>query len=460
MNRHTIMCLFVFLCTAIKTLVAQDNKTEGEKKVWKEKDAIKFNFNEEGTHYFQVTFSNQTWLRFNESNHGTTVQGKEKANTFDIGLRRTRIQMFSQVTDRVFLYFQFGMNNFNSQFNSNSGNRKLNSFFHDALCEYKITGANQLKVGAGLTIANGLSRFSQPSVSSIMTLDVPVFAQATVDQTDEFSRKLSVYARGQLWKFDYRLILSDPFPITSNGNVVPAIAADAAFSPVEHTLQYQGNLMYQFFEHEPHTTPYMAGTYLGNKKVFNIGGGFIFQKDAMWYEKFGGDTSFSNMVLLCAESYLDLPLNKEKGTAISAYAGYFNTHYGKNYLRYNGIMNPANGTSATDLISATAYGNSYPMFGTGQVVYTQFGFLLPKKLLGEKGGQLMPYASYTHASFNRLNGHSMDVFDVGMNWLIKGHKAKISIDYQNRPEYKIDSHNHIISMHRKGCVTVQFQIFI
>ena len=40
---------------------------------------------------------------------------------------------------------------------------------------------------------NGLSRFSQPSIGTIVTMDVPVFAQATVDQTDEFSRKLSVY---------------------------------------------------------------------------------------------------------------------------------------------------------------------------------------------------------------------------------------------------------------------------
>lgn len=460
MIRYTFIYLFIFLFFVIKTLTAQENKTEIEKKVWKEKDAIKFNFNEDGSHYFQVTFLNQTWLRFNESNSGTTVEGKEKAYTFDIGLRRTRIQMLSQVTDRVFLYFQFGMNNFNSQFNSIAGNRKVASFFHDAVGEYKLAKSNQLKLGAGLTIANGLSRFSQPSIGSIMTLDVPVFAQATVDQIDEFSRKLSLYARGQLWKFDYRLMLSDPFPVTSTGNIVPAIAKNAAFSPIGHNLQYQGNMIYQFFEHENHITPYMTGTYLGNKKVFNIGGGFIFQKDATWYEKFEGDTSFSNMILFCAESFLDIPLNKEKGTAISAYAGYFNTNYGKNYLRYNGIMNPANGTNAANLIAASAYGNSYPMFGTGQLVYTQLGYLFPKKILGEKGGQLMPYASFTHASYNRLECHSMDVFNTGINWLIKKHNVKISVDYQNRPEYKIDSDSHIVSMHRKGCGTIQFQIFI
>jgi hypothetical protein len=461
MSRIVIFLAFIISVIFIqKNSSAQDLKKEPEKKVWKEKDAIKFNFNEDGSHYFQVTFLNQVWMRFNESNDGTTVQGKSKDNTFDIGLRRTRIQMFSQVTDKVFVYFQFGMNNFNAMFNSSGGNRKLTSFFHDAVCEYKVTKGNQLKLGGGLTIANGLSRFSQPSVSSIMTMDVPVFAQATVDQTDEFSRKLSVYARGQLWKFDYRFVLSDPFPITSSGVAIPAISKNAAFSPIGHTLQYQGHVMYQFFEHEGHTTPYMTGTYLGNKKVFNIGGGYIIQKDAMWYEKFAGDTSFSNMMLFCVESFLDMPVNKEKGTAVSAYIGYYNTNYGNNYLRYNGIMNPANGTTNENEITKTAYGNSFPMFGTGQVIYSQFGFLLPKNLLGEKGGQLMPYASITHASFDRLNGKSMDVFNLGMNWLIKGHKAKLSLDYQNRPTYATDSNNNIFKAGRKSCATLQFQIFI
>ena len=91
---------------------------------------------------------NQTWLRFNESNDGTTLFGKNSPNTFDIGLRRTRIQMLGQITDRVFVYFQFGQNNFNSATNY-TGNRKIAAFFHDALCEYKVTKGNQLKLGGG-----------------------------------------------------------------------------------------------------------------------------------------------------------------------------------------------------------------------------------------------------------------------------------------------------------------------
>lgn len=194
-----------------------------------ESEVLKYKLNESGSRFFQVTFLNQAWLRFNQSNPGTTVVGDPQANTFDIGLRRTRMQLFGQITDRTFVYFQFGQNNFNSMYNATS-NRKIAPFFHDALGEYRVSSGNQLKIGGGLTIANGISRFSQPSIGTILTTDVPVFAQTTVDQIDQFSRKLSIYARGQIGKFDYRAVLSDPFPVTSNGQTPPALSTVSNFA--------------------------------------------------------------------------------------------------------------------------------------------------------------------------------------------------------------------------------------
>jgi len=368
--------------------------------------------------------------------------------------------MFGQLTDRVFVYFQFGQNNFNSQ-HGIGANRKVAVFFHDALCEYRLSNQNQLTVGGGITIANGLSRFSQPSIGTIMTMDVPVFAQATVDQTDEFSRKLSIYARGQIGKIDYRIVFSDPFPISSNGQNPIPLSAQANFARKGHTHQYQGFFQYQFFDREMSTTPYMTGTYLGKKKIFNIGSGFIYQPKAMW--KHGAtekDTTYQPMVLWAAEAFLDAPLNKEKGTAFSAYLGYFNYNFGTNYLRYNGIMNPANGISSTVGNvgkSGATFGNAYPMFGSGQALFGQLGYLFSNSLLGEYG-TLMPYASATYADWKRL-GKPMTVFNAGLNWLINGHKAKISIDWQNRPIYT-ESEGKVQYGGRRNCVVLQYQVFI
>lgn len=418
-------------------------------------DEMRLKLNDGGSHYLKCTFSNQIWLRYNESNPGTTVAGEPADNTFDIGLRRTRIQFFGQLSDHVFFYTQFGQNNFNF-LSQNAGNRKLQVFFHDALGEYKIWADNdRAKLGGGLTIANGLSRFSQPGVSTIMTLDVPVFAQATVDQTDEFSRKLSVYARGQVGKLDYRVILSDPFPITTSGQPAQAVSPSATFARVGHHKQYQGFFIYNFFDKESHVTPYMQGTYLGKKKLLNLEAGFISQDKATWTEESPtSDTVYHAMNLWSVAVYYDAPVNASTGTALSAYAGYFNYDFGPGYLRYNGTMNPADGIINPPYDKSQ--GNAIPMFGTGNIIYAQIGYLFRRDLFGEGRGTLMPYASVMYADYDRLQD-KMNVINVGVNWLIKDHNSKISLDYQTRPVYQARG-TELVKKVNKGQVIVQYQM--
>lgn len=464
--------LILIMLFSYSTFYGQVNDTIKDTHKAKEKEAIKFNLNESGSHFIQLTMLNQTWLRYNENNDSTTVFNKYQSNTIDVGLRRTRFQLLGKITDRTFVYFQFGQNNFNAAYNYTS-NRKIAAFIHDALCEYKLSNKDQLKIGGGLTVLNGLSRFSQPSISSIMTTDVPVFLQYSVDQTDQFDRRLSVYARGQLSKFDYRVYISNPFPINSNGLTPAPLSKNANFvnnnsfapgkAPGIH-YQYGTYLTYNIFETEGNLTPYMPGTYLGKKKVWNISFGAVYQKNAMWLlskNEMGvfADTSFSNMLHLGIETFIDLPINKEKGTAVSAFAGYYNTNYGKNYIRFNGAMNPATGGTAKNMLQSNAYGNAFPMFGTGEVFYSQVGVLLPKKLLGNNNGQLLPYASMQYANYEYLNHKNMMVFNLGASWLIKEHNSKISIDYQSRPTYYYNSTLDVKEGKRKNAIVLQYQIF-
>ncbi len=440
----------LLVCTAF--LCASYNLLAQEKP--KEINELRFNLNSEGNHYLKATFLNQIWFRFDQSNPGTRVLNESAPQTFDIGLRRTRFQFYGQLTDRVFFYFQFGQNNFNF-LSQNAGNRKVQAFFHDALGEYRVSkGSEKLILGGGLTITNGLSRFSQSAIGSIATLDVPIFAQATVDQTDEFSRKLSMYARGQLGKLDYRIVLSDPFPITTNGQPLPALSNNATFSQRGHHKQYQGLFVYNIFDKEGHVTPYMTGTYLGKKRVLNLEAGFITQSKATWTRE-GIDTLYHTMNLWSAAVFYDMPINVDKGTALNAYVGYFNYDFGPGYLRYNGIMNPASSVSGP--YPAGSQGNAFPMFGTGKVWYVQVGYLMKKDLLGEGNGTLMPYASLMSANYERLD-KQMNVMDAGINWLLKGHTSKITLNYQSRPYYEQQG----ITLTRSGSrnqVMVQYQIF-
>ncbi|GAB3541769.1 hypothetical protein [Spirosoma fluminis] len=441
-----------------------------------DKNELKYNLNASGSHFFKVTLLNQSWLRLNNSNPGTTVANTAKEQTLDIGLRRTRIQLFGQLNDRVLVYFQFGLNNFNflnayPAYGSTTAppNRKVQAFFHDAVAEYLVfKNKDYLKIGYGLTVVNGLSRFSQPSVSTIVSMDVPVFAQATVDQTDEFARKLSLYVRGQIGPIDYRFAMSDPFPVQTNGAVPAAFSQYSSFAQKGHQKQFQGLLLYQLFDKESHQTPgYMTGTYLGKKKILNLETGFIHQNNAMWHREgttTAPDTVYGALNLWSVAAFLDMPLNRQKGTAVNAYLGYFHTDYGKNYLRFNGIMNPATGIASAPAGVGGTQGNAFPMFGSGNVVYSQLGYLLRQDLFGNGNGTLMPYAQAQIADYQRING-TLGIYNLGVNWLIRGNNTKITLDYQNRPYYQtgatVDGNvQQINAAGRRGQFVLQFQVFI
>jgi hypothetical protein len=99
------------------------------------------------------------------------------------------------------------------------------------------------------------------------------------------------------------------------------------------------------------------------------------------------------------------------------------------------------------------------MFGTGKVVYSQLGYLCPANLLG-KWGTLMPYATAQLSSYDAL-GDKVQVYGAGVNVLIDGHRSKLTLDYQNRPDFQLQTTDaKPTSSGRKSQVTLQYQIFI
>lgn len=405
--------------------------------------------NEDGSNYFKFTLVSQVWIRNTAMNPGSTISGYAKNNFTDIGIRRARMQAFGQIADRVFIYTQFGMNNF-----SYSADRKAGFFIHDITGEYEVA-RQKLSLGAGLTAWNGLVRYAAPSVGTIMGLDAPLFEQTTNDVTDQFLRKLSIYAKGKLGKLDYRLVLSSPMnPAKSNGYSA-AIGTHSTFSPMPPKMQTHGYLQWQFLDQEANTTAYATGTYLGAKRVFNIGAGFQYQPDAMWHSPAAGDTVTTAMKHFAVDAYYDAPLNKQKGTALNVYAALIHFNHGPGYLRNQATMNPATGTSNTILLNGS--GNGYPSFGTGNLLYMQVGYKFKNNLTGKS--TLMPYASLQHAAYERLD-KAMNYWDCGVNWLLKGHTSKLTFSYQNRPLYNQQGMGNATLIGRKGAYVLQYQVFL
>lgn len=416
------------------------------------KDGLKIYLNDDSTRYIKATGIAQIWLRYNNNNPGSTIYGTEKKETFDVGLRRVRYQVMSQVTKNVFFYTQVGINSINSL-----STRKTGIFFHDVTAEYSMF-KNTLTIGGGLSGWNGTSRYSSSGIGNILGLDLPVVQESTNDVTDQFVRKLGIYAKGKIKGFDYRVSVSNPFPVQNALSTVAVLSGTntSYYSTKAPELQYQGYFMYQFFDKESNQLPYMTGSYLGKKRVLNIGTGFSYQKDAMWHRTQSLDTVSTPLQEIGVDVFYDTYLNKDKQNAITAYASFLNYDFGPNYIRNVAIMNTANGTNSS--ASFNGSGNGIPMIGTGQVLYAQAAYLFKKDLL-KTHGTLQPYMSGMYANYQKLKDPVI-LWDIGLNWIMSGQNSKLSIDYQSRPIYNADSNGeiHETKSARRGQIILQYQV--
>lgn len=409
---------------------------------------------DDSARFISLNMVAQMWLRNTDNNPYTTVTGTPEANTTDISIRRIRFVLSGSLTDRVNFFVQFGQNNLNYL-----SARKAGSFFHDVTADYAFI-KKKLSIGVGLNGWNGPSRFSNTSVASILVLDPPNYQEVTNDTYDQFVRRLGIYAKGKIGKLDYRVAMGKPFVIqTTSGSGTEAINTNSSFSTLPPNLGYQGYFMYQFLDQENNLGPATVGSYLGKKRVFNIGAGFNFQKNAMF--RYGTaalkDTIKQDMKLFAVDVYYDAPLNKEKGTAFSLYASYSNYNYGTNFIKVTGPDNPANGSSKTSsAFEKSNYGNAFPYIGTGNVAYLQTAYKFRNKLLGDQG-TLQPYFDLQYARYDRLSD-PMYVYDIGLNWLVYGHNSKITLNYQSRPYFAPDSSGALVESERKGQWVIQYQV--
>ena len=277
-----------------------------------------------------------------------------------------------------------------------------------------------------------------------MGLDSPLFSLNTVNKTDDLGRMFGVWLKGQSGKFDYRLTFNRPFAVTN----VPNGKVDFANNrPRILTSSY---VKYQFFEHESNKSAYATGTYMQSKKVFNIGAGFQYQEKAMS----DGDallsaTNLYDMKHWAVDSFLNLPLNNN--AAITAYLGYYNYDFGKDYVRNVGANNPTNGGG----LDFNGAGVAFPMIGTGTTWYTQFGYAFKEtKILGQPV-VIQPNIAVQSSNFDALE-NTMNVYDFTVNFYVNGsHGNKLSLGYQHRPIFDSTT---LKQKNYKGMAVLQYQI--
>lgn len=516
---------FIFGCLLTGfTLYQQPVQAQGYWANSNYKNGLRLYLNKDSTSFIRLLMWSQIWFRWQQQNPGTSIAGNNNVpETWDVGIRRSRILMHGQLTPRILVFWIIGANN--QTFNTGGGGlltgpdgvtdgKRQSVFVHDAWTEFKASRA--LSFGAGLLTWSGLSRLSSAATLNFMTFDSPLYGWALLDANDQFARTLGLYAKGEIGKLSYRAILTKPFtiPEAATGWTTPYTLAQRTGASPMTTLPgrgagwaagltalpnaynisqynsrsfnkplYQLYTTYDFFEQESQTLPFMVGSYLGTKKVFNIGAGFMIQPDAMWHRSrrtatptlpasvslnaqqttefnagqypatitgFGSIPEAQRIALMTAnvdttvtairhfaiDSFLDLPFGSgEQRSALTAYAVHYWFDYGPNYVRNAGTMNLSSAATqpGSQPQAFNGAGNAYPTWGTGRVFHLQAGYMFPKAWT-RSFGQFQPYVSYTRADFKRLN-QSHNLLEGGMNWLLAGHNAKITVHYRPRPIY-------------------------
>ncbi|KAA6434847.1 porin [Rufibacter glacialis] len=431
---------------------------------------LKIKLNDKEDYYVRFMFWNQIWARHTEQNPGTLVNNTPQERSFDIGARRLRLLAMAQLSPRFMIMTHFGINSQTfvgggAAGSGGTGNygagKKPGMFFHDFTSEYTLfpavnalTGEKNtfsLTFGAGLHYWLGVSRLTMASTTNFLTLDSPIFSFPTVDQSDQFVRMYGVYAKGKVDKLEYRLSVNKPFAT----NLVPEQENVAVDNNGVSKPSVAGYFEYQFLDQESNTLPFKVGTYLGQKRMFNLGVGFYTQQD--------GTKSLQNdhlkshdIALLAGDVFIDLPFYLgSKEMALTSYSGAYRYDFGPNYLRHSGTMNLGTANPAYDgPRSISGPGNARPMQGTGDIYYSQAGLLLPR--LGQQDKlRLQPFMAYTRKNLEALEKGG-NYWDFGSNLFIQQHNAKVSFQYSLRPNYlatdQIDGN--------RGEFIVQFQTFL
>lgn len=378
----------------------------------------------------------QMWMRYSDLNEGSLIQNEPTSEFYDISIRRLRIPIYSQVTPKIFVYAILGGNNFNFK------TKDISLEVLDLYAEYSF--AKYFEVGLGKSGWQGLSRWNIRSNKTLMGLDSPLFTLNSVEKNDDIGRLFGAWIKGQAGKFDYRLAFNRPFFVTTVPN------GEVNFANNKPRVKTSTYVKYQFFEHESNKSAYQVGTYVQNKKVFNIGVGYQFQSKAMS----DGDamlatTNFYDMQHWAVDSFLNLPLSNDD--AITAYLGYYDYDFGNNYIRNVGANNPTSGGG----VDFNGSGVAFPMIGTGTTWYMQFGYAFKEtKLLGESY-VIQPSMSVQTSNWDALN-NQMTVYDFTVNFLMNGsHSNKVSLGYQHRPIFDAQT---ITNKGYKGMAVLQYQV--
>lgn len=388
--KTSLLCCF--LVALPSTLLAQEEPDRSYK-------PLTLKLNESGSKYLRFITWHQIWAE--DGNLSDETSG------FSMRVRRSRFLTYAQITPRFLILTHIGLNTLTSDNMDPIGDGRASDapqlFLHAAWNEFRVSEDNSLYIGAGLHYWNGLSRITGASTLNFMTQDNYRQAWAQLGLSDQFARHLGVYAKGQIGKFQYILAANDPIANALGSADLPNLAEGSITYSGRRVLGKSAGLALtgyfevQLADQESKKLPYRVGSYLGKKKVFNIGAGFFSHGNGTVRIENGAPVGM-DVRHFAADVFYDAPAGNG---ALNAYGAFYSFDYGEGY-------------------------NLGTTYGTGNSFYAQVGYLLPGKIKGYQG--IMPYLAFSSRDFDAF-ANTGNRLQIGVNYFINGHNAKITLEY-------------------------------
>ncbi|SEM25220.1 short chain amide porin [Aquimarina amphilecti] len=380
---------------------------------------LKVKLNEDGSKYFRVISWAQFWAQYNDD----VPDDVSKTN---LSIRRARILLYSQINKDFLILTHFGLNSLNANNQSPTGlGESSQLFFHGVWVQYSL-GANHA-IGGGLHYWNGISRLNNQSTLNMMTLDNNRQSWATIGLSDQFARHIGIYAKGSFGKFQYQVAVNESLTNNLQEATDPVANGPAVYAgrrllgSKDAGKNFAGYFEYNFMDKESNFLPYKVGTYLGGKKVFNVGAGFFYHPDGSVRANADGTLEGENVAIFAVDAFYDAPIG-DNGSAITAYATYQNNDYGENFT----------------------LGQTYE---TGSMLYGHVGYVIPN---ADKKIKFQPYALLKTRSIDAIDDNATS-FGIGANAYISGHNSKLTLEYQNTKYGDNDA---------QGLLTLQAMIYL
>lgn len=403
-------------------------------------EILKFQLNEDQDQYIKISGSAQLWLRYTDMNPGSLVKGEERKDLVELSVRRFRLNFEGNLSEKIKVNVLLGNNNINYYTYEDFEIKVL-----EAYVDYQVN--RHLGVGIGKQGWTGLSRFAAPSFTESLAHDIGFTPIPLVVAYDDILRRWGVYARGIIQDFDYRVSLSRPFAPSGKGR--DPVEGQATFSTEQPNYQFSTYVKYQVFEHEPQLSAWAPGTFLGKRKILNLGAGFLHQPNTTW-QLDGEEILYNDFTSFALDLFYEQPLPNHQ--AITFYTSYHHHALGKNFIRSFGINNPASAGVPTAYINGP--GSSTPIVGTGDFFFVQAGYLLPTDRQNKR--QLQFFASSSYGLLEMLDAPALN-YNLGFNIFLFNQSSKISLAYENRPLFKnIGNRKDVVE--RKGMYILQYQV--